>query len=465
MSDMNDGGLLDIEHINEWLTGESGVPGSGPITACEKLTAAPRTTSTGWSATAAPSSCGARPSTSGPTATTPCCERRGCWRPWAGSDVPHPTFYAVCSDMDVIGTAFYLMEPIEGFTPMGDLPGRYGTDPEWRRAIGRGLVEGAAGLERGVQAAERRKQRAGDLQSRGDMHGGGERVVGRLAHVDVIVGVHRRARPALAAQDFDRAIGHHLVDVHVGLRARTGLPDHERKMPGKGAVDHGARGLLDRLRKLRVQKAEALVDPRRGGLDVAEGADDRVRHALRRAADPEILEGPLGLRAPVAVRGDGDLAERISFDAGFGHDAPSCCLRGGACLPRMRRRTQPSALPGSGLRLVAPCGEQGALRPGDQLFPVAHDRAGHAIEGKGDLPALAPVGKGPAAALQEEFAIETVPLEPENAVKDQREHHLVEKQAVPAEHVLRPHRPQRRQGGSHAAREGRLTSLGSCRGQ
>ena len=36
----------------------------------------------------------------------------------------------------MIGTTFYVMEPIDGFTPMGDLPGRYATDPAWRRRSG-----------------------------------------------------------------------------------------------------------------------------------------------------------------------------------------------------------------------------------------------------------------------------------------------------------------------------------------
>src|SRR5690606_19637728 len=63
-----------------------------------------------------------------------------------GTGVPHPGFLAVCDDLDVIGAAFYLMEPIDGFTPRGDLPGRYGTDPAWRRAMTVELVAGAARL-------------------------------------------------------------------------------------------------------------------------------------------------------------------------------------------------------------------------------------------------------------------------------------------------------------------------------
>ena len=63
-----------------------------------------------------------------------------------GSGVPHPEFYAVCADTDVIGTTFYLMGVIDGFTPAGLLPGKYGTDPVWKRRFGEELVEGAAKL-------------------------------------------------------------------------------------------------------------------------------------------------------------------------------------------------------------------------------------------------------------------------------------------------------------------------------
>jgi aminoglycoside phosphotransferase (APT) family kinase protein len=64
----------------------------------------------------------------------------------SGSSVPHPGFLAACEDTDVIGACFYLMEPIDGFTPRDQLPGRYGTDATWRRRMSEDLIAGAAGL-------------------------------------------------------------------------------------------------------------------------------------------------------------------------------------------------------------------------------------------------------------------------------------------------------------------------------
>ena len=69
-----------------------------------------------------------------------------------------------------------------------------------------------------------------DRHRRRDVHGGRDAVVRRLAHVDVIVRMHRRFRAELAAERDIGGVGDHLVDVHVGLRAGAGLPDQQREM-------------------------------------------------------------------------------------------------------------------------------------------------------------------------------------------------------------------------------------------
>ena len=64
----------------------------------------------------------------------------------SGTRVPHPRLHAYCVDLDVIGVPFCVMEKIDGFTPRGKLPGKYGNDPAWRRAMALELVDGAAHL-------------------------------------------------------------------------------------------------------------------------------------------------------------------------------------------------------------------------------------------------------------------------------------------------------------------------------
>lgn len=65
-----------------------------------------------------------------------------------GSDVPHPGMIAACADESVMGSAFYLMEPIEGISANEKLPAPHNADPAIRRRMGFALVEGAAALGR-----------------------------------------------------------------------------------------------------------------------------------------------------------------------------------------------------------------------------------------------------------------------------------------------------------------------------
>jgi aminoglycoside phosphotransferase (APT) family kinase protein len=63
-----------------------------------------------------------------------------------GSDVPHAELFGLCDDAEVTGACFYLMKPLEGYSPKGPLPGRYAENPEWRRAMGEQLVRASAAL-------------------------------------------------------------------------------------------------------------------------------------------------------------------------------------------------------------------------------------------------------------------------------------------------------------------------------
>ena len=64
----------------------------------------------------------------------------------AGSDVPHPALIAACGDETVLGAAFYLMEPIDGFNPTAGLPPPHAGSEAIRHRIGLAMVEGIAKL-------------------------------------------------------------------------------------------------------------------------------------------------------------------------------------------------------------------------------------------------------------------------------------------------------------------------------
>jgi aminoglycoside phosphotransferase (APT) family kinase protein len=67
-----------------------------------------------------------------------------------GTDVPHPEAYAACSDDAVIGSSFYLMSLVDGWSPMNmdGWPEPFDTDLEARYGLGIQLVDGIGRLAR-----------------------------------------------------------------------------------------------------------------------------------------------------------------------------------------------------------------------------------------------------------------------------------------------------------------------------
>jgi aminoglycoside phosphotransferase (APT) family kinase protein len=63
-----------------------------------------------------------------------------------GTAVPHPRLVAACPQEDVLGVAFYLMEPVEGFNPTQGLPALHAGDAAVRHRIGLSMVEAIAAL-------------------------------------------------------------------------------------------------------------------------------------------------------------------------------------------------------------------------------------------------------------------------------------------------------------------------------
>ena len=64
----------------------------------------------------------------------------------AGTRVPHPGLVAACSDEAVLGAAFYLMEPVEGFNPVSGLPPLHSGSADVQHRMGLALVEAIAEL-------------------------------------------------------------------------------------------------------------------------------------------------------------------------------------------------------------------------------------------------------------------------------------------------------------------------------
>ena len=96
------------------------------------------------------------------------------------TDVPHPEGIAVCDDTSVLGSCFYIMGHIDGFTPMGDLPSPFAESEALRNQMAYELVDGIAKLGQV-------DWRAAGLEGFGKPEGFLERQVDRwFAHLDKI---------------------------------------------------------------------------------------------------------------------------------------------------------------------------------------------------------------------------------------------------------------------------------------
>ncbi len=145
---------------------------------------------------------------------------------------------------------------------------------------------------------KRRDRSSSTARARGDVHGRRDDVVGRLAHVHVIV----RDGPAVAAAARARgAIGDHLVGVHVGRGARAGLEhvDDEVRVEARRSTTSSAASRMRRRARTASSPSSAFTS-RRGVLDQAERVDEAAREAI--AADRKVLDGALGRRPPQRVR-------------------------------------------------------------------------------------------------------------------------------------------------------------------
>ncbi|MNV44414.1 hypothetical protein D3C71_1361730 [compost metagenome] len=189
----------------------------------------------------------------------------------------------------------------------------------------------AAGLDQFHVARRQLRQTARQLANRrqqvllhgldsGDVHGGGEAVIGALGAIDVIVGVNRRLAAAWVAGQFVGATGDHFIDVHVALGTAAGLPDHQRELIVMLAFEHFVGGLLDQPGDVGRQIAVAVVDPGRGFLDQRQAMQHRQRHAF--VANGKVDQRALRLSAPVGFIRDFNLAKAVGFDTA--HRSHSC---------------------------------------------------------------------------------------------------------------------------------------------
>ena len=154
-------------------------------------------------------------------------------------------------------------------------------------------------------------------EGRRHVHRGRERVVRRLRHVHVVVGMDRLMTAERLAGDLRAAVGDHLVDVHIELGAAASHPDMQRELVLVLAVQDFVAD-TDNQVFLGIAKPARLVVDQSGRLfDDRVGGDHLAGHEV--VADTEMLEGPLRLSPPKLVGRDVDRTEAVLLDARSGH--------------------------------------------------------------------------------------------------------------------------------------------------
>jgi len=139
-------GLLDWSRLDAWLDGQSGIPGRGPVHSVKRLAGGTQN-NVFLMGRAGGTFVLRRPGKHlRPKSNATMMREARVLAALKGSGVPHSELYATCEDPAVIGASFYIMAPLEGFSVIGSLPGRWGSDPAWRRAMGEELVRAAVAL-------------------------------------------------------------------------------------------------------------------------------------------------------------------------------------------------------------------------------------------------------------------------------------------------------------------------------
>ena len=135
----------------------------------------------------------------------------------------------------------------------------------------------------------------------------------------------RRLAAERRAGELAAAVGDHLVDVHVELRAAAGHPDMQREHVVMLAGQDLVADLHDQAVRLVVEPLAGMVGVGRRLLQDGVGGDHLARDQV--LADAEMLERPLGLRAPQLVGRHAHFAETVGLLAYVCHGSPLSGLR------------------------------------------------------------------------------------------------------------------------------------------
>jgi aminoglycoside phosphotransferase (APT) family kinase protein len=139
-------GLVDWDKFEAWMAAEPGIPGAGPLTAVSRIDGGSQNNLFRLERGDEVMVLRRPPKHLRKNSNSTMVREAKLLGALRGTAVPHARLYGACADESVIGASFYVMQPLDGFSPKGQLPGRYGEDVAWRRAMGERYIEAGAAL-------------------------------------------------------------------------------------------------------------------------------------------------------------------------------------------------------------------------------------------------------------------------------------------------------------------------------
>ena len=141
-----------------------------------------------------------------------------------------------------------------------------------------------------------------------DMHSRGERIVGGLRHIDIVVGMQQ----IFFGNDIT-AMGNHLIDIHIALCTTACLPNGERKLIRQFSLQNIIAYTADQLTLFFCHFLRLIdqIDFCTRFFQQSKRGNDLLRHFFR--SNRKILKAALGLCTPARVCRHANGAHRIMF--------------------------------------------------------------------------------------------------------------------------------------------------------
>ena len=128
------------------------------------------------------------------------------------------------------------------------------------------------------------------------MHNCRETIITRLTHINMIIRMNELISN-FPTQNMYGPVGNNLIGIHIGLGARTGLPNYQRKLIIQFSLNNLISRLNNHISYFFIQ-SKLLICQSCTFFKYPKRTNYRNRHFINVFSDIEVLEGTLGLGSP-----------------------------------------------------------------------------------------------------------------------------------------------------------------------